>query len=156
MAKKVKSKKSDGMDDEYEIYEDCEPKSSIVALVLVAIFGTLGIHQFYLGNRRKGIMYLIGGILGWVLTIIGWLGFLLSPIFGIITSTIGPIILGLIGILVLLDFVAILLVLIRGSGDKDMYEYELGFVGIEDRCYVPLTDADKEKEPPLFIPKFRT
>lgn len=36
-----------------------EAKSKIAAIVIAFLFGDLGIHQFYLGNKKKGILYLL-------------------------------------------------------------------------------------------------
>lgn len=49
------------------------PKSKIVALVLAILFGTLGIHRFYVGKIGSGILYLFtGGLfcIGWIVDII--------------------------------------------------------------------------------------
>lgn len=34
-------------------------KDKVVALIICFFFGSLGIHQFYLGNTAKGICYLL-------------------------------------------------------------------------------------------------
>lgn len=41
------------------------PQSWIAALLLCFFFGTLGVHNFYLGYVGRGIAQLILGILGW-------------------------------------------------------------------------------------------
>lgn len=54
-------------------YDDS--KKSVAVGVLLALFlGGLGIHWFYLENSGRGVCYLVGNIIGWVLTVvfIGW------------------------------------------------------------------------------------
>ncbi len=36
-----------------------EKKSKIVAVILALLIGGLGIHRFYLGQTKKGILYLV-------------------------------------------------------------------------------------------------
>jgi len=49
-----------------------EPKSRATAGLLALVFGIFGLHQFYLGNRRRGLWYLafcwtaIPYLLGWI------------------------------------------------------------------------------------------
>lgn len=47
-------------------------KSKIVAALLAFFLGGLGIHDFYLGNKRGGIIKLVGTLLGIVLMIAGF------------------------------------------------------------------------------------
>ncbi|NME69417.1 TM2 domain-containing protein [Flammeovirga aprica] len=45
-------------------------KSSLVAYILWAFFGVLGIHRFYLGKSFSGILYLLTGgffLVGWMI-----------------------------------------------------------------------------------------
>ena len=78
-------------------------KSKIIALLLLAFFGSFGVHQFYLGNTTAGIIQL-------VLTVLG-----------ILTSVIlvGVLFLGAVGIWVFIDFVRILVV------DEDDFGWSL-------------------------------
>ncbi|WP_107764225.1 TM2 domain-containing protein [Coprothermobacter proteolyticus] len=46
-------------------------KSVGVAYLLWFFFGSLGIHKFYLGNAKRGLLYLILGIFGWASIIFG-------------------------------------------------------------------------------------
>lgn len=55
-------------------------KSKIVAAVLAFMFGSLGIHNFYLGYIGKGVTQLL-------LTIIGWI-IIIGPILSIVWSII--------------------------------------------------------------------
>ena len=47
-------------------------KSKIVAALLAFFLGGVGVHDFYLGNKRNGLIKLIGSILGIALMIIGF------------------------------------------------------------------------------------
>ncbi len=51
-------------------------KDKIVALIICFFFGGLGIHQFYLGNTSKGVLYLL---FCWTFipTIISWIDFVI-------------------------------------------------------------------------------
>lgn len=50
-----------------------EPKSKLVAGLLGILLGSLGVHDFYLGNTRNGVIKLC-------LTLIGWIACGLGPI----------------------------------------------------------------------------
>lgn len=69
-----------------------QQKSWVAALLLCFFFGTLGVHNFYLGYTGKGVAQL-------ALTIIGWITALIIIGFGF---------LALVGIWVLVDLVLIL------------------------------------------------
>ncbi len=53
-------------------------KSKVVAAVLAFFLGTYGIHEFYIGNTKRGLIYLIvtlitcglGGIIIWILSLV--------------------------------------------------------------------------------------
>ncbi len=49
-------------------------KNQIVALLLCFFLGVFGVHSFYLGNKRKGIIQLVMLLVGWLTSIIliGW------------------------------------------------------------------------------------
>lgn len=59
-------------------------KSRIVAAVLAWFLGTLGIHQFYVGNTKRGLIYLLvsvitcgfGAIVIWILSIVDMVKYL--------------------------------------------------------------------------------
>lgn len=59
-------------------------KSRIVAAVLAWFLGTLGIHQFYVGNTKRGLIYLLvsvitcgfGSIVIWILSIVDMVKYL--------------------------------------------------------------------------------
>ena len=55
------------------------PKSIGLAYVLWFFFGQLGIHRFYLKRTGTGIVQLILGVLGWILSAFG-IGFVLLGI----------------------------------------------------------------------------
>lgn len=78
-------------------------KSKIIALLLLAFFGSFGVHQFYLGNTTTGIIQLVLTVLG-LLTSVILIGFLF---------------LGVVGIWVFIDFIRILVV------DEDDFGWSL-------------------------------
>lgn len=78
-------------------------KSKIIALLLLAFFGSFGAHQFYLGNTTAGVIQLVLTVLG-ILTSVILVGFLL---------------LVAVGIWVFIDFVRILIV------DEDDFGWSL-------------------------------
>ncbi len=53
-------------------------KSKVVAAVLAFFLGAYGIHEFYIGNVKRGIIYLLvtictcgfGGIIIWILSLV--------------------------------------------------------------------------------------
>jgi len=53
-------------------------KNPGVAYLLCIFLGSLGVHQFYLGNVKRGLLYLIMGILGWMSMFAGGTSFLLG------------------------------------------------------------------------------
>ena len=60
----------------YNVYSR---KSQIIALILCLLFGTLGVHYFYVGKIGMGLLYLFtGGIFG-----IGWIVDIIRIIAGI-------------------------------------------------------------------------
>lgn len=48
-------------------------KSLTTSYLLLIFLGTLGIHKFYLGRIRSGIMYIIFFVFGWAITASGGL-----------------------------------------------------------------------------------
>ena len=46
------------------------PKSPIAAGLLALFLGTLGIHKFYLGYTKEGVILLVGTILSYLFTLI--------------------------------------------------------------------------------------
>ncbi len=59
-----------------------QPKSKIVAVLLALFLGCLGIHNFYLGYTRRGIIELITFLAG-AIGIFVVIGFVILPILGI-------------------------------------------------------------------------
>lgn len=76
-------------------------KSWLVAVLLAFFLGTLGVHNFYLGNTTRGVAQLSLTVLGWVTSII----------------LIGFGFLAIVGLWVFIDF--ILLLLRAGSMSTD-------------------------------------
>jgi len=83
-------------------------KSVGVAYLLWFFFGSLGIHKFYLGNAKRGLLYLILGIFGWASIISGG-GFALlnGSSTGGFFAILGTICLAVLGILLLIDLFTI-------------------------------------------------
>ena len=46
-------------------------KSTILSYVLLILFGTLGIHRIYIGEKSSGCKYLLLGFFGWIFIFIG-------------------------------------------------------------------------------------
>lgn len=67
--------------------------NQIIALILCFFLGMLGVHSFYLGNKKKGIIQLLMFIIGLILTFVG----------------IGIFIYAALGIWVLIDFIRIII-----------------------------------------------
>lgn len=59
------------------------PKSKVIAALLAWFLGTLGIHNFYLGNNGRGGLQLGLTVLGWLTSWIFGLGFILIAVVGI-------------------------------------------------------------------------
>lgn len=57
------------------------PKSIAVAYILWFFFGQLGVHRFYLGRIKTGVVQLILGVIGWFLLPVGVGLFLLIPLW---------------------------------------------------------------------------
>lgn len=63
-------------------------KSKTVAGILAILFGQLGIHHFYLGNKKKGVIILlislltfgIGAIITWILGLIDGINILTGKV----------------------------------------------------------------------------
>ena len=77
-------------------------KNPVVAYLLCIFLGSLGVHQFYLGNVKRGLLYLIMGILGWMSMFAGGTSFLLGGGggFGVI---LGGLIITVLGFFLLYD-----------------------------------------------------
>lgn len=58
-------------------------KKKIVAALLAFFLGALGIHNFYLGHKKKAIIQLALTIVGYVLTALIGFGAILNSIVGI-------------------------------------------------------------------------
>lgn len=76
-------------------------KSVGLAYVLWFFLGTLGIHQYFIGKAGRGTLYLVGGICGWILLIVGLVATTAAAV------VIGIVLLAIIGILLLIDLFTI-------------------------------------------------
>lgn len=47
-----------------------ENRNKTIAAILALLFGPLGIHKFYLGDKTSGLIYLLCTIVGWIFSII--------------------------------------------------------------------------------------
>lgn len=63
-------------------------KSTTLAYILWFFLGSIGIHQFYLGNTPRGLLYLVLGLLGWINVFLGIFGTGLGIIFGWLLITV--------------------------------------------------------------------
>lgn len=43
------------------------------AFILISLFGSLGIHSFYLGETKRGLLLLSLFLFGWIPLFIGWI-----------------------------------------------------------------------------------
>jgi len=84
-------------------------KSKIVAALLAFFLGNLGIHSFYMGNKKKGFIQLGLTILGIVLYVVGIADYVsgLGATFPTL-AIIGLVILFGVGLWALIDFIRIL------------------------------------------------
>jgi TM2 domain-containing membrane protein YozV len=69
------------------------PKSKTAAALLAFFLGSLGIHRFYAGKVRTGIVILLLSIIG----------------YATLTFTVGAFVLAAVGLWVLIDFIMILM-----------------------------------------------
>ncbi len=85
-------------------------KSKIIAAVLAFFVGWTGAHSFYMGNKKKGLIQLLLGVGGWLLSIIGIGAAAATATGGVaILSLIGSIALLAAGIWAFVDFIRILI-----------------------------------------------
>lgn len=83
-------------------------KSVGIAYLLYIFFGAIGVHQFYLGKWKRGLLYLILTISGWFM---GGLGFISAGSYNNSASggqfILGFIMLVIVGIFLLIDLFTI-------------------------------------------------
>ncbi len=87
---------------------DKNKKSTGLTYVLFIFFGSLGIHKFYIGNKKMGLIYLFLGIVGWISLLSGGMSAVVSEgdsgsgaaIFGLICFIV-------LGVLCLIDLFTI-------------------------------------------------
>jgi len=82
-------------------------KSVGIAYLLWFFFGSLGIHKFYLGDTKKGLLYLVLGIFGWISIFTGGLAALGGSDGGGFFAIIGMICIVVLGIMLLIDLFTI-------------------------------------------------
>lgn len=63
-------------------HQPVQQKSWVAALLLAFFLGTLGVHNFYLGNTSRGVAQLALTVIGWVTSII-LIGFVFLAVVGI-------------------------------------------------------------------------
>lgn len=59
------------IDDSAKFCQECgkslieknKPKSKLIAVILLLLFGFLGLHRFYLDTHKEGFLFLTGGII---------------------------------------------------------------------------------------------
>ena len=87
-------------------------KSKIVAALLAFFLGSFGVHSFYMGNKKKGLIQLGLGVAGVALTVIGLAGAVTATTTGTISipalAIVGYILLLGVGIWAFVDFIRIL------------------------------------------------
>jgi TM2 domain-containing membrane protein YozV len=76
-------------------------KSKIVAALLAFFLGNLGIHSFYMGNKKKGLIQLGLTVLGGILLIVGIASAVSTVTNGVTVPATGFGTLGLIGVLLI-------------------------------------------------------
>jgi len=84
-------------------------KSQVLAAVLAFFLGGLGIHNFYLGNSKKGIIQLVGTLLGIVLMIAGFASLATGSTGIPLLAILGYLLLVGVGIWAFVDFIRILI-----------------------------------------------
>lgn len=75
--------------------EEYKTKSKIIAVILLLLLGFLGVHKFYLGKSKEGIIFLIGWIIAVLFASLNFPPFTLFPMV-------------ILGIALLVDLVLIL------------------------------------------------
>lgn len=82
--------------------DDASSKNELVALILALCWGTLGLHRFYVGKWKSGILYLLLGSFSFLYNLLDELG--VSLFFSIYFSYVAFL---LVGVAVLYDIFAI-------------------------------------------------
>lgn len=75
--------------------EEYKTKSKVIAVILLLLLGFLGVHKFYLGKNKEGIIFLIGWIIAVLFASLNFPPFTLFPM-------------AMLGIALLVDLVLIL------------------------------------------------
>jgi TM2 domain-containing membrane protein YozV len=116
MSDSISQLKSDLTDRQLSVFNSemaKHQKSTGVAYVLWIFLGTIGIHKFYMGKGKQGLLYLLLGLAGWIALIVGFAsgagaetaeaaGAAMAP--GLV---VGVVLLGILGILLLVDLFTI-------------------------------------------------
>lgn len=91
-------------------------KTKITAAILAFFLGTLGIHSFYMGNKKKGFIQLGASVIGIALMVIGLANAVstIDPMTGVVSkgsigvALVGYILLAGVSIWAFIDFIRIL------------------------------------------------
>lgn len=83
-------------------------KSKIAAALLAFFLGGFGVHDFYLGNKRNGLIKLLGTLVGIALMVIGFAGAATGAVAVPVLAVIGYIVVLGISIWAFVDFIRIL------------------------------------------------
>ena len=75
--------------------EEYKTKSKVIAVILLLLLGYLGVHKFYLGKNKEGVIFLIGWIIAVLFASLNFPPFTLFPM-------------AMLGIALLVDLVLIL------------------------------------------------
>ena len=59
--------------------EEYKTKSKVIAVILLLLLGFLGVHKFYLGKNKEGIIFLIGWIIAVLFASLNFPPFTLFP-----------------------------------------------------------------------------
>ncbi|MGB4512123.1 MAG: TM2 domain-containing protein [Thermacetogeniaceae bacterium] len=79
-----------------------------LAYALYIFFGSIGVHKFYIGNIRWGVVYLLLGVLGWITIFTGGIAILAEDAGAAAgLGLFGTICLFVLGILLLIDLFTI-------------------------------------------------
>jgi len=83
-------------------------KSLPLTYVLLIFLGALGVHKFYLGKTKQGLLYLVLGVVGFISLLIGeFTGLISFGASGMLLFRFGLVCLGILVILLIVDLFTI-------------------------------------------------